>query len=165
LVRWLWFAEAVDWLKDRESTARPEHTMKFSKRLPLVGNKDKDRAGRDHIDGGVCEGAQVVGGRLKELAAVPYTQIFRQRLIMIQQFCGNIAENHLALLSNQGEGAKGDQTIPRAYIQHDITCGYVSMGQNLIAEALQDYRHGLLLLVIAAVAALEQPLCPLILER
>jgi len=139
--------------------------MKFSKRLPLVGNKDEDRPGRDHIDGGVCDGAQVVGGRLKELALVPYTQIFRQRLIMIQQFCGDVTEHHLALLSNQGEGAKGDQTVTCAYIQHDITCGYVSMGQNLIAETLQDYRHGLLLLDITAVAAMEQPLSPWILER
>src|SRR2546423_921942 len=69
-VRWLREGEAVDWLEDREPTARFEHTIEFAKRLALGGNKDQDGASRDHIDGCVHEGREIVGGGQEELTAV-----------------------------------------------------------------------------------------------
>src|SRR6266545_5832225 len=148
-------AEAVDRLEHREPAAGTEHPEELRERAGLLVDVDNHRARRDDVDRPVGDRAQVLRGGEHELAArVAVRQLARD----VEQVLRNIAEDHTAGAAFQR--AEGDQPVAAAHVEERLTLPQLRTVEHAVAHLLQPGENPGGRALVAAEAAVEDPLGP-----
>jgi hypothetical protein len=157
-------AEDVDGLEDRQPAASPQNPVKLAKRGSLVHEEDQDRARRDDVDG-----SSVKRKRVRrcpdEVASVGYSELSRKTSAFSEQIFGNVAEDDAPVPANLFECRERNQPISRPDVEDDISLANLGVRNDAHSEFVECGKHPFELLLVASVAAFEQPLRPPVARR
>jgi hypothetical protein len=128
-MRRLGMREVVDRLEDREPSTGLEDPIELIESLLLVSYVDQDGARRHNVHGSVFQGTQVFGRGAQKTTPIHHIHLPGEVLGVVQKVLRNVAEDDPALLTEQVEGAEGDQAVSRAHVEQDLAVLYVSTAE------------------------------------
>jgi hypothetical protein len=138
--------------------------MKFAKSRFLLQEVDQHRPRGDHVDRVRTE-RKSVRRCPDEVGAIDHSELRRQTSAFGEQIFGDVAEDDAPVRADLLERREGDQSISRPDVEDDVARANLRIGDDAHPEFVKRGKHSLELLLVASVAALEQPLRPPVLRR
>ena len=151
-----------DGLADGESAVRFEDAVEFAEGGGLVVDVGEDGAGDDGVDGGGGDGCEVVG-RCRDEGALGFDAAGDGELPgVVEEGLGDVGEDDIEGGSDAVDGSEGEEAVAGADVGEGLVGGEVSGGEYAVAVGFGDGAHSLLVVGVTAVAAVEEPLGPLV---
>jgi hypothetical protein len=123
-------------------------------------NVRENRAGCDHIHGGVLNAVEPLSGTLKKRALTQHISLSCQRLCVPKQRRRDVSEQHLQRGANAVNGTKCDFTITGANVCQRHSGGQPSGIENTIGVPINLRTNPLLVRGVPATTIVQQPLGP-----